>query len=276
MGNRSKTFALVLILMMAISYVGLLTVKPASAQTIPTPSVPQFTVQNIVYTSYIAPTYTINPYTGQNETTSSGGQVNIQTIEFTIKNQPFAPYTDSSGNYIGLYYNFRFKGHYGDEWTYYPFNPDGLTPHSYGGYSGMGDFIYYSASNSDDTVISINLDTLTEYPTGTQPIPDGSLVDFQVQSQIGHIENIPSGLLAGDFYNFTGQSSNWSNTQTLTINYDSNSTTSATSPSTTLSPSPTSTPSIPELSCFVIVPLLLSVFSVAIASRHRKTANLSK
>lgn len=44
------------------------------------------------------------------------------------------------------------------------------------------------------------------------------------------------------------------------------------------SPNPTqtlsSTPSVPELPALVILPLLLSVFSVAVVVRHRKTANL--
>ena len=248
---------------MAISSLSLLTVKPASAQSIPKPSVPTFTVQYIIYTSYLAPTSTINPYTGQNETTSYGGQVDNQTIEFTIKNQPFTPFTDSSGNYIGLYYNFRFKGHYGDEWTFYPFNvfhnlvtnqSQVQTTHSYGPFTG-GPFVYYSASNSDTTVLSIELTTLTNYPTGTQ-IPNGSLVDFQVQAQIGHIDDIPSGMLAGDFYKFIGKSSDWNNTQTISINYNSNSTVSTTSPN------PTSTPTVPEFQLWTI-PLLLIIIEVA-------------
>jgi len=39
--------------------------------------------------------------------------------------------------------------------------------------------------------------------------------------------------------------------------------------------SPTPTPTVPEFPVFVIVPLLLSMFSVAVIVRHRKTANLS-
>jgi hypothetical protein len=41
-------------------------------------------------------------------------------------------------------------------------------------------------------------------------------------------------------------------------------------------PTPTSTPSIPELSWFAIVPLLLFLFSVAVIVRHRKTAYLKQ
>ena len=43
-----------------------------------------------------------------------------KTIAFTVENQPFTPYTDSIGNYIGLYYNFEVKGHFTDTWTQYP------------------------------------------------------------------------------------------------------------------------------------------------------------
>ena len=41
-------------------------------------------------------------------------------------------------------------------------------------------------------------------------------------------------------------------------------------------PSPTSTSSVPELFWMAIVPLLLSLFSVAVILRHRKTINLTQ
>ena len=57
-------------------------------------------------------------------------------------------------------------------------------------------------------------------------------------------------------------------------------------PTSTPTPAPTSTPtatpistpapSVPELSLLVVVPLLLSLFSVAVLVRYRKTANLNK
>lgn len=242
---------LAFILIIAISTLSIISVMPAGAQSIPTPSAPQFSVQYISYTYNIAPTYTINPYTGQNETTTPGYQTINETIVFTIKNQPFTPYTDSNGNYIGLYYNFRYKGNYGDQWNYYPFylftnsvtNQSQIqTTHSYGPYSG-GPFVYYSASSSEYTIISITLNALTI--GGYEGIPNNSLVDFQTQAQIGHIADISSDLLAGDFYNFTGESSDWSNTQTLTINYNQNSTSSnqTTLPTSTQIPTSTQTSS---------------------------------
>ena len=271
MNRTSKSFAIFIILIMTLS--SLMMVESAFAQSIPKPSIPEFTVQYIVYAYNVSPTYGIDQYTGKNVTIQNGYQANTRTIVFTIKNQPFTPYTDENGNSIGLYYNFRYKGHFGDTWSYYPFtdayskpNIQEQTTHSYGPYGG-GNFIYYSASNSANTTTSITLDLLTSFPDGPQ-IPDGSQVDFQVQTQIGQINPIPSGMLAGDFYNFTGQTSDWSPTQTITIGETSAST--SPTPTPTSLQNPTSTPTVPELSWLVIVPLLLSLFSVVVILRHRK------
>lgn len=276
----SKGFKLVLILILAAS--SLIMIKPAFAQSIPTPSVPQFTVQYVVYTSYIAPTYTTNPYTGQNETLTSGGQVNNQTIEFTIKNQPFTSYTDSSGNYIGLYYNFEVKGHFTDTWTQYPFAPTGQnTWQSTWRYSNgiatpqaqnMGS-PEYPASNSEYTYSSVSVQFFS-----LQSVPANSQVDFQVQALIGHIDPITYQMnpnIGGDgYYSFTGQASDWSTTQTITINLDSNSTASNSSPNPTISPittsAPSSTPAVPELPAIAVLPLLMLVFSIALVVKHRK------
>ncbi len=125
------------------------------------------------------PTYAIDQYTGQNITTSAGYQVDNRTVEFTISNQPYVPSTDTNGNTIGLYYNFRYKGHYSLDWNYYPFTywtnnqvTTMQTTHSYGAYSG-GFFQPYSASNTAYTVITVPLYDLTSYPGGPQ-IPSGA------------------------------------------------------------------------------------------------------
>ena len=86
--------------------------KPAFAQT--TPSVPQFTVKYVDLSYNVAPTTTTNPFTGQQTTNDNGYYVDNRTLIFTINNQPFTPYQNSSGNEISMYYNFRAKGHYGD------------------------------------------------------------------------------------------------------------------------------------------------------------------
>ena len=282
MGRISRTLALVFILIIGISSVGLLAFRLANAQSVTQPSEPVFTAKYIDYVSNIAPTYTINPYTGQNQTVTSGGQEHDRTIQFVINNQPFTPYTDLTGNHIGLYYNFRYKGHFGDTYSYYPFaetnssNPSTYeqTTHSYGIYGG-GPFIYYSASNTETTTITIPLTLLTPFPGGPQ-IPDGSQVDFEVQSQIGQINPIPSGLLAGDFYNFTGRTSDWINTQTLSISDDSVSASSSSNPTESLSPTPIPTLTVPEFPAIAVLLLLLSVLSVDVIVRHRKAPNLKQ
>lgn len=69
-------------------------VKPAHAQSIPTPSVPEFTVK-FVNASYEVPTsYSTDPYTGQNVTHSSYFVEN-SSIELTITNQPFVSFIDN-------------------------------------------------------------------------------------------------------------------------------------------------------------------------------------
>ena len=262
MGRIGKSFASILILIIAISSLSLLMVKSVCAQSIPAPSAPTFTVQYVVYASYVAPTYTISPYTGQNETISSGGQVNNETIEFTIKNQPFTPYIDSSGNYIALYYNFEYKGHFGSEWTPFPFGETGQGTWQSTWREGPS----YSASKSDFTIISINFDYFY-----LESAPAGSQVDFQVQAVTGHINPITSGPIAGEgYYNFTGQSSDWSNTKTVTINYGSNSTVSSTSTNQTISPPPTPTHPISEFSTWIILPLFAVIMLLSIVFARKR------
>jgi len=79
------------------------------------------------------------------------------------------------------------------------------------------------------------------------------LVDFQVAARV---------VLITEQSVYVSQISDWSNTQTITI------------PASSISsgptvPFPSPTPPVPELSLLVILPLLLSVFSVAVVLRHR-------
>ena len=292
MGKIGKTFALILTLIIAMSCVTLLTVKPVNAQSIPTPSVPQFTVQYVVYTSYIAPTYTINPYTGQNQTLTGGYTQENQTIEFTIENQPFTLYTDSSGNLIRLYYNFGVKGHFTDTWTPYPFASVGQstcqsTWRYYGGLMNPQENLgspEYTASNSRYTLSSVDVKFFS-----LQSIPSNSQVDFQVQALIGHIDPITYQMnpnIGGEgYYSFTGQASDWSTMQTITIDLNSNSTISTTSPSTLSTTTPTSTltststptltPSVPELSWLVTLPFFAVATLLSIAFIRKKLTKKS-
>jgi hypothetical protein len=256
MGSSGKSFVLISALIMAVSSVSLLMVKPVSSQSIPTPSVPQFTVK-YVDNSYDVPpvtTTTTDPYTGKNQnvTIQEGYYVDNQTMIFTVKNQPFTPYNDSSGRNIEFYYNFRYKGHFGTVWSYYPFNLNGFSTGHYGGID-FTQFTYYPASDSDFTVTSIDLSTLG--------IPDNGQVDFQVQAQFGYITDTSSAFASrvyGAVYSFTGQSSDWSNTQTVTVGQTSPASQTSTS---TL----TSTPTVPEFPSAVIgIVVVLAAASAAI------------
>jgi hypothetical protein len=84
----SKRIALLLITMLAVS--SLIMAESAYAQSIPEPSVPEFTVKIVAYPYDVPTTHSIDPFTGQ-DVTHEGYHVNNQSIEVRIKNQPFTP-----------------------------------------------------------------------------------------------------------------------------------------------------------------------------------------
>jgi hypothetical protein len=175
MGRIGKAFALFLTLIIVMSGLTLLMVEPANAQLIPTPSVPEFTVKFLG--TFPAPL-----------TSTSLPSVNI-----TIKNQPFTPYTDQHGNKINLYYVIQWKENSSNSWqqTQIPLNE----------------------SNSNYT--SMNLALIrpeAELPTGQ--------VDFQVEAVIGYITYIQGSIPQGEYIppTYTGEFSGWSNTQSIIVN----------------------------------------------------------
>jgi hypothetical protein len=202
-----KFTALILIALLTVSSY-ILMVEFVSGAT--KPSTPEFTLEYVDNSYDVPPTYEINQYTGENVKTSYGYRVDTTLLEFTIKNQPFTPYNDINGNYNTLYYNFRFKGSHGDSWSYYT-----DTSHTYGYYTGI--FPDTSASNSDYTVISIPMNSLTNYQSNALEISTGATVEWQVQAIMGYIDYTPTGMLAGGFYAFAGERSDWSSTQIVVI-----------------------------------------------------------
>ncbi len=142
MDSITKSLALILIGIMTISCMSISTVESVSAQTaqtIPRPSVPEFTAK-VVDTN----------------------------LEVTIKNQPLTPY--ENGSYPNLYYMFRFGdnntqiGHWDYDPMYY------VLPSTYGG--------YYEASDSDFTVVSLSLKG-KQFPSGQIGIQATALVGNQ-------------------------------------------------------------------------------------------------
>jgi hypothetical protein len=262
MARMAKFLSLCLVAILVISCI--LIAESGDAQTIPQPSVPEFTAKYVDYSYYVPPTYGIDQYTGENVTITEGYNVDNRTIVFTIKNQAFTPYTDSNSNNIGLYYNFRAKGYYGTEWNLYPFSnePSSLYPSTNAQSVCRYDYdSYYSpilpASKSEYTEIIIPLRFLN-----LQSANVGNEVDFAVQVMIGHIDLITTGPIAGDgYYSFTGKFSTWSNTQTITLSNDD-----------TINPSPT-VPEFPitiTLTWIIIGILVISVISLLLYVRNLK------
>ena len=259
MGKIGKTYALFLTLIIAMLCLTLQTAKPTNAQTISKPLTPQFTIQ-IIDRSYDVPsktTTTTDQYTGQQKTiTQPGYHVENKSIELTIKNQQPSQNKDANGITRTLFYNISEKGHFGNDWNYYP-QPT-----------------YYYASDSAYTTVSF----LIGNPSSDMTIytPEEGELDFAVQAVVGYYHDevfqaIPDRPLSLSVRTvFIGETSDWSTAQTLSFSSGSASTTSY------ASDSPSPSPTVPELSWLVIVPLLLSVPAVVVMLRHRKTANLKQ
>ena len=206
-----------------------LTAKSVSAQTdqtIPRPAVPEFTARL---------------------TTSS--------LEVTIKNQPLTGFGDINVSNPHLYYGFRFKDPNSTlgGWNYAPIFFVGIS--SYG--------TYYEASASDYTIISFPID---DYPfegenhhTG---ISKSGPIDMQVIALIG-IE-FPTDHQGGRVYGFDGVTSDWSNTQAITIPASSS------SPTPTVNPSPNTPQTFPVLVIALII-IAVVIACILLLRRHRKT-----
>ncbi|MFA7397530.1 MAG: hypothetical protein WC046_03500 [Candidatus Bathyarchaeia archaeon] len=237
MGKISKTPTLLLTLIVAMSSLTVVLVKPANAEPdinapIPIPSVPEFTIKYVDH-SYDVPTTTTthtNPYTGEVTTkTHQGYHVKNFTIDMTIKNQEFP--ASINGSALGMRYFIQTKGHFESDWQ-----ESHVDTQSTSGY------------------------TTVALPANSYPA--GGTIDFRVKAWLGYYTpSISDGrLVVSPAWFLYPRPSDWSSTQSITIPESNNSPTSAPNP----------TPTVPELSWLVIVPLLLSLFSVAILIRHRK------
>jgi hypothetical protein len=283
MDRISKTFALLLTLIIAISCLTLL-VKPANAQTIPIPATPQFTIK-FVNASYTVTT--TDSYTGQSQTQLTENN----SIVITIKNQPF----DYSNNGLPyqIYFNVRVKPHFSniDNWTeVYPLENLTFSQANENGFPYAWYLLPESPpqSNQDYTIVSFPVVPTEVYgasgydvlrtdtghnawlPDFLDAIPSGAQLDFQVQSLVGH--NSTYWVIQHPFTPYIGgystpavaydTASGWSNEQTITIGETSSS-------------SPTPTPTVPEFSWLMILPLIF-ILSMAVTVRLRKTWRITQ
>ena len=242
MDRTSKFFSLLFIVILAVP--SLITVESAFAQSIPKPSVPQFTIKTSDHSYDIPPTYGIDQFTGQNITVHEGAHYQWRTLDFAIVNQQ-APIG------FGPYFNIRYKGQYTDSWTELYHAGTYISQQS-----GQYSTIPFLLSGSYPSTVLGDLYRLN--------IPTGVRVDFQVQTLVGTTTRGSAQFGSGDA--FTGQASDWSNIQTVTIGE-----------TVSISPNPTQTPtpSVPEFSWLTILPLLFSIPIVLIASKKRLHGKLT-
>jgi len=196
----SKLAALLRLATLIVSSLIVIRAAPASA-SLPLPQLPvpkstasvsEFTVKLVAYSYDVPATYIIDPFTGKNMTIQEGFHVENKSVEIAIKNQPG----------YNLFYNVRYKGHFGEEWIepyhYKDDSPNNLPPQSSSGYKVLS--------------ISTNYD-------------DGALVDFQVQAVSWvyidvFVYDHPWYPELGGYYeqNFTLRgTSGWSKMHTVTI-----------------------------------------------------------
>jgi hypothetical protein len=263
MGFIGKGFSLLLVVILAIS--SLMMVEPTFAQTptaspfpIPTPSVPEFSVQ-LVGPPYLKPTtYQLDQSTGQ-IVANIGYSNEYSAVELTIKNQPLV--FDYSNVHLigafGFYYNIQIKPHSssGDWIDIY---------HAW-------DYGYGVPSNSEYTNLSFSI----EGQMGVGVLA-GTQLDVQVQAMIGSIgrQYNPNSSSQIDMYPyvFIGKTSAWSSTQTISI--PANIPLSSPSPTSSLNPStmPTSSEtttdstdnliSVPLSTLIVVVAVFLAIIAV--------------
>jgi len=233
MNSFSKSFAVILVLTVAVSGLSLWMVKPVSAQSFeqntsfPTPSIPQFTVRLVNNSYYTQPitTTTTDPYTGQPTTTTTPSRyVQDEYVELTIKNQSF---TQANGS--NLFFDIRTKGHFANDWSY-------ISPY-YG-------YIMENYS-SKYTIVQ----------TYYNDVPSTGQIDFQVRAIIGYVY-LQTPVIVSQHRILTGQNGEWSDIQTVSLPDGAVFTTPFTNPPPSQTPlpsyTPTSTPSptptVPELS----------------------------
>ena len=217
-----------LLLIIVLTFSSLIMVESAFVQSIPIPSIPEFTLK-LVDNSYdvppippTPPTYTTDPYSGKQiilipgSSEIPGYHIEDKTIELWVKSQQYSYSNDSTT--FHFYFDVRTKGHFGENWTEkYPlvYLPTMRFNINFNGAPAPYLISNPIQSNSDYTILSFN----GNYAVGDQ-------VDFQVKAMIGHEsqyyagQNYGGNIIYHDYFSpavaFDTDSS-WSNTQTITL-----------------------------------------------------------
>jgi hypothetical protein len=154
---------------------------------------PDWGVRYEAYTIYVPPIYGVDPSTGKAVITQAGYNEVYRKVWVDIQNQPFVPYNNSNGQLIQLFYDVRWKGHSDNSWEG---PPDYIRYTQLSGSPATGIIIGFKGYKGSDGWMQ-----LLDYVPGSQ-------IDFQVKASIGYYtaDNV-----------FIGETSGWSNTQTITI-----------------------------------------------------------
>jgi len=200
--------------------------------------------------------------------TQAGYHIENKSIEVIIKNQPFISYRNENNSIVELHYYILAKGHFQD-WSSDMPNPYSRADHSYGEYTVL---TYGLGGNNGSDI----------YHRQLGEVIDGGKVDFKVQALTGYSTRIQRSLYESQFgspyyWVFTVvKTSDWSNTQTITIT-ESSTSASTPKPSSTLpNMGPTSSPIPNNADLTVTLTLIiLSIFVVVVVSlllyvRHLK------
>ena len=230
----NKGGVLLLIILLAVST--LMLIESVSAQSIPKPSVPEFTLRIVARPYDVPPTATIDPYTGKTVITQGGYHVENKSIDITIKNQKFS--TNDT-----VWYNVEYKGHYSTDWLTY----SSPIPNSIEFTSNI------PQSDSYYTIISV---PVRNDRTDETIFPERGQVEFRVKALVGTFIWIPHGNLFSDRIDFDGEVGDWSPTQTITIGENTpTATPNASFPSQSLSPSESQNPTPNQSSPQIVIQL---------------------
>lgn len=230
MDRISNGFSLLLLVIISVS--SMIMVEPVFALSIPKPSVPEFTVLPVGPSFDIPPSYSFNSSSGLFDT-NNGYHIQYSTVKIIIKNQPFS----DQSVFDSLYYNVRIKPHnYPDSYWLELF------------YAGADGYPVQTLSNYTTIPVAVE----GSQALGTI-IPTGATTDIQVEAMIGHIGRNNTMSPYPFPYVFFGETSGWSNSQTVTL-----------PPKTAFTVSTSPTPTVPEFPTIVIsVPVAVLLLVIA-------------
>lgn len=223
-----KSLALLAILIIALS--NMIIAETAYAQSTK-PSPPEFTVR-LVHASYSV----VDRQTGVSR------QIDNSSIEFKIKNQPFAV----SSTVNAIYYLVQVRNPATGYWS--PI------------YSTA---TYHIQSNTTYTILTMPISLPNLLPP---PLRNATSVDFQLQAQTGYYSQtykqgqMPNAPIQTNGYwetNFNpAEKSDWSTTQTVNLD------------ETAASPNPI--PTAPEFSWLAVLPLFILMLFIALKLKHKR------